>query len=401
MDSFLTDVTHKGGNVGLGLGAHLPGATRVNDMAVTPRTMFGDAVYTRELTRGGTVARLVPEGTPTPRKSHTYGVMVGPALRATHPWTLAFFLVGDSLTSDGAVVAGLRFAGIKTVFFCGRPARHGPEDHPIWTDEDTATGPWAAAGGVAARHRWVFNPTTILAVDLDNTFWTPAGLNEAAAARVRRKAVLGLLGRNVTRVEQSRRHCLEALELAEAAELASMVADDEERKAFIALVGAMMVDGGGAPGHFRTTNEFARFLRCIVDQEADPFTRFLRVGLEITEAKAWLIGEGTWTALYGDLQTAIARLEAGEVTLFPNFRELQRELSIDQADPAVLPSERFMANRAVVELIRLAKAGGCPVVALTDRPSLAIFPEARRGLKGRSLWDTPLILTGPGLNRPP
>src|SRR5262249_22748742 len=154
----------------------------------------------------------------------------------------------------------------------------------------------------------------------------------------RQQAVLRLLGRNVSRVDQRQeQRCLEALEAAEDAEFGALVADDEERKALIALVAVMTsIEGGGSPWPYRTTADFKNVLRKIRDEgtHPDPFARFLRIGYKVAhEGMAWNVGGGTWTQLREDLFTAARRLEAGETSLFPAYRELQRELSIDRADP--------------------------------------------------------------------
>lgn len=374
---------------------------------VTPAGVLGDHVYTRELMRGGTRARLLPAHVPAPRKPQAaYGTLVGPALLEESPGSTAIFSVGNSLASDGTAVMGFRAAGIPTAFFCCDPSLGGQHPDDLTREGDTLlTATWADLGPFVVQHRWVLEPTTLLVVDLDHTFWTPAGVIDRPATEVRDKAILDLLGRDIPGAcLNRRRRCLDALSLLEDPEFQTICADDEERKALLAAAAAMtgFELTGDAPGLFPTLDRYAEFLRWSI-ATAGTTAPFFRA----TEALAWIVDEmmtrGTeclWAQLRGDVHSALARFHSGEATVFPAFRDAQREISIEAADPARPAAERFMANRAVVDLIRLATANGCRAVGLSDRPALAIFPEAGGGTRGRSLWTTPMGLAGPALFLP-
>ena len=311
--------------------------------------------------------------------------------------------MGDSKTSDGAAVAGFRAAGIRTAFFCCNPKLRDPEDGPTWDDDTCITTRWTDLATFLTKHPWVLDDTT--ADDgglgrylLDARRDQRPGYHLCTPTRdVYTPRPRCFRHQPTTR----RQRCLQALELAESAKFGILNADDEDRKVLIAMVGAMTAfdEIEEIPGLFPSMDSYADFLQWTLDQStaADPFLKFLEVAVQIADETMKPSHGCKWTHLRDDLVTATARLIAGEATLFPAYRRVQRETSINQTDPTVPTAERFMANRAVVDLIRLAKANDCPVVGLTDRPALAIFPDTQGETEGRSLWDTPMTMTEAGL----
>jgi hypothetical protein len=376
----------------------------IRDEEVTPDSVLGAEVFTRELTRGGTRERLLPEGVAAPRKAEAaYGGLVGLAMLGASPTCAAILSVGDSVKSDGAAAMGFRAAGIRTAFFCCNPKiRGGSPPVGEWGKDSLFTDTWDDLGPFVARHPWALAPTTLVVVDLDNTFWTPAGVLDRPATRVRDEAVLDVLARDTPGACPSRRRrCLEAAQLLEAEEFEAFCADDEERKALLAAAAAMtgFEMNAETPGLFPELDDYAAFLRLCKRRiaNADALPELLGLLALFADNMQDRPSGCTWWHLREDLHSAVGRLRSGESSIFPAFRNAQRERSIDAAAPTRPADERFMVNRAVVDLIRLARASGCRVVGLTDRPALAIFPADGEGTSGRSLWTTSMGMTGPPL----
>ena len=168
---------------------------------VTPRGVLGtDPLHPRTDAGRNSCQALARRNCHTTKVDTDYGQLVGPALLKTYPGTTAIFSVGDSTTSDGGG--------------CSWIPRRRHQDGLLLLQSKTPR----SIGGSYVGRRFLFLghldrscvvsdrksvgvevPTTLLTVDLDNTFWTPSGLNDRVAVQVRQQAALKLLTRDTSR----------------------------------------------------------------------------------------------------------------------------------------------------------------------------------------------------------